>query len=92
VPGSLAIVISAKGKGERQLTHTPEAEGGLQWSADGKDVVFSTLADGGSKLFAIDPKGRHQRELGQVPGRTPMLAPDGKRTAFQRNRTGQMQV
>ena len=75
-------VISAKGSGEKRLTQTPETENGLQWSADGKEIVFSILADDTSRLFAIDPKGKSQHELGEVPGRTPMLAPDGAHVVF----------
>jgi TolB protein len=44
--------------------------------------VFSILTDDTSRLYAIDPKGKNQRELGSVPGRTPMLAPDGAHVAF----------
>jgi TolB protein len=70
-------VIGVTGHGEKQLTHTPETETGLQWSADGKEIVFSVLTEETSHIYAIDPKGTHLRELGAVTGRTPMLAPDG---------------
>ena len=76
------FVISADGTGERQLTHTPEAEVGLQWTSDGKAVVFSVLANDTSRLYAIGLSGENQREIGGVPGRTPMLAPDGKRLVY----------
>jgi TolB protein len=75
-------VIGAKGSGERRLTKTVETEMGLQWSADGKEIVFSTLTEGTSRAYAIDPKGAKQRELGEFPGRTPMLSPDGRRVVF----------
>ena len=75
-------VISPKGGGEKRLTQTPETEIGLQWSADGKEIVFSTLNESTSRIFAVDPKGKARRELGEVPGRTPMLAPDGKHVLF----------
>jgi TolB protein len=70
-------VIGVTGRGEKRLTHTPETETGLQWSADGKEIVFSVLTEDTSRLYAIDPKGKHLREIGAVTGRTPMLAPDG---------------
>jgi len=75
-------VISSKGGGEKRLTQTPETEAGLQWSADGQEIVFSTLSEDRSRIFAVDPKGRTQRELGEVPGRGPMLAPDGRQVLF----------
>jgi len=76
------FVISADGTEEKQLTNTPEAETGLQWSADGKQIVFSILLNDASRLYAIDSDGKNQREIGNLPGRTPMLAPDGKRVVF----------
>ena len=75
------FVISADGTGERQLTHTPEEEVGLQWTSHGKEVVFSVLANDTSRLYAIGLDGK-RRELGSVPGRTPMLSPDGKRLVY----------
>jgi len=75
-------VISAKGKGETRLTQSPEAETGVQWSADSREIVYSTTEDDASRIYAIDPKGKAKREIGGVPGRSPMLAPDGKRAVF----------
>lgn len=72
-------VISPNGRGEKRLTHTAEQETGLHWSADGTRILFSVAADGGSRLFEIDPKDRNQHELGTFPGRAPMLSPTGAR-------------
>jgi Tol biopolymer transport system component len=76
------FVINADGTGETELTHTPEAETGLQWSADGKQIVFSVLTNDTSRLYGIDRYGKNQYEIANVPGRTPMLAPDGKRVVY----------
>ena len=76
--GDDLYVISAKGSGERRLTKTVETEMGLQWSADGKEILFSTLSNDQSRLYAIDPKGPKKRELGEFGGRTPMVSPDGR--------------
>jgi len=76
------FIINPDGTGEKQLTHTPEAETGLQWSADGKHVVFSVLTSDTSRLYIIYPDGKNQHEIASVPGRTPMLAPDGKRVVY----------
>jgi TolB protein len=75
------FLISADGTGERQLTHTAEEEVGLQWTSDGKAVVFSVLANEMSRLYAIALDGK-RREIGSVPGRTPMLSPDRKRLIY----------
>jgi TolB protein len=70
-------VIGVRGAGEKRLTHTPETETGLQWSARGKEIVYSIPTDDTSQLYAIAPKGKTSRQIGAVRGRTPMLAPDG---------------
>jgi Tol biopolymer transport system component len=75
-------VIGADGTGEKQLTHSPDEETGIQWTADGKQIIYSVFKDDSSRIFAIRPDGTHQRELGRVPGRSPMLAPNGKRVVF----------
>jgi len=75
-------VVSTRGHGEKRLTHTPEKETGLQWSADGKRILFSVTVGDGSRLFEVDPGGAAPHELGRFPGRTPMLSPDGKRVVF----------
>jgi TolB protein len=76
------FVIAADGSGETQLTHTPEEEGAVGWTGDGKQVVFSVFANDTSLLYFIDPDGKHQREVGRVPGRSPMLSPDGKKLLY----------
>ena len=75
------FVIDADGNNKRQLTNTPEVEGNLAWSADGK-ILFSVFKDEISRLYAIDPDGKNQRELAKVPGRAPTLSPDGKRLVY----------
>jgi Tol biopolymer transport system component len=62
-------VIGARGTGEQRLTHTPEAETGLQWSTGGREIVYSVFAEDTSRLYAIAPGGKNPRELGAVPGR-----------------------
>ena len=76
------FVISANGKEQRQLTHTPEDEGNLQWTTNGKEILFSVFKDNTSRLFAIDANGNNQHELAKVAGRAPTLSPDGKRLVY----------
>jgi Tol biopolymer transport system component len=76
------FVISANGKDQRQLTHTPEDEGNLAWTTNGKEILFSVFKDGMSRLFAIEPNGKNQRELARAPGRAPTLSPEGKRLVY----------
>ena len=76
------FVINANGSGEVRLTNTPEVETGLQWSADGKQVLYSIALGDTSRLYAVDLGGRRARQLATLPGQTPMIAPDGRRVVF----------
>ena len=76
------FVINPDGAGERQLTRTSESETGLQWSSDGKRIVYSVASGDTSRLLAMRPDGTHSKELGRFAGRTPMIAPGGKRVVF----------
>ncbi len=74
-------VIAADGTGEVQLTHTAEQKSPPAWTADGQ-VLFSVKVDETSHIYAIDPDGKNQREIGSVTGRSPALSPDGKRITY----------
>jgi Tol biopolymer transport system component len=76
------FVISTDGKGERQLTATPDDKSALAWTADGKQILFSAFANDMSHLYAIDPDGTKQREIAAVPGRGPTLSPQGTRLLY----------
>jgi Tol biopolymer transport system component len=76
------FVISTDGTGERQLTTSPDDKGALAWTADGKQILFSTFANDTSHLHAIDPDGTKQREIAKVTGRGPTLSPDGTRLLY----------
>ena len=76
------FVIASDGTGLRQLTQTPEDETGLQWTADGKHILFSVLTTNTSRLYQVDPDGSNRSEIGSFPGRTPMFSPDGSRLVY----------
>jgi TolB protein len=76
-----AYVISVDGRNERQLTATPDAEGNVAWTHDGK-ILFTVFKDGFSHLFSIDADGKNQRELAKVPGRGVTLSPDAERLLY----------
>lgn len=76
------FAIASDGTNETQLTRTPEEEGNVQWSPDGKQIVFSRFADGTSRIFAIGLDGKSEHEIGSVPGRGPTFSPDGKRLVY----------
>jgi len=76
--GTDVFIICADGTGERQLTHTGGEKGGLGWAADGKQILFSVFSNDSSHLYSVDLKGRNQRQIASVSGRSPTLSPDGK--------------
>ena len=76
------FVIDADGRHETQLTHTPDHEGDVQWSPNGKQVVFARFDDGTSRIFAIGSDGKNEHAIGSVPGRGPTLSPDGKQLVY----------
>ena len=85
--GSRIYVMSAEGKGVKQLADT--SSGVCAWSPDGKQIAYipPTDAVGGFALFSIDTDGQNMRQLTQVyKGLTlitsPMWSPSGKWIAY----------
>jgi len=76
------FVIASDGSHETQLTRTPEEEGSVQWTADGKEVVFARFAGGTSRIFAVGLDGKNEHQIGTVPGRSPIFSPDGKQLVY----------
>jgi TolB protein len=74
-------VISADGRNEQRLTRTPEGEGNVAWTRDGK-ILFSSFKDGLSHFYSIDIDGTNQQELAKVPGRGVTLSRDAKRLLY----------
>lgn len=74
-------MISVDGQNEQDITNTPDAEGGVAWTSDGK-LAFSIFKDGLSHFYVMDRDGKNRRELAQVPARAVTLSPDGKRLLY----------
>jgi Tol biopolymer transport system component len=79
---SEVFAISADGTREIQLTHTADSKSALQWTSDGKEVVFAIFSNDVSRLYAVSLDGKNQREIGSFAGRAPMLSPDAKRVVY----------
>ncbi len=75
------FVISPDGSGEKQLTDTKEKKNAPYWNHAGL-IVFSTDDEGSSRIFTIKPDSSNLRQIGQVPGRNPKLAPDGEHVIY----------
>ena len=87
IPNSVLYVMSAEGKGVRQLADTDS--NGCAWSPDGKEVAFVPRMDavGGTALFSIDKDGKNMRQLtrlykGLVSIFRPIWSPSGKWIAY----------
>jgi TolB protein len=75
-------VINADGSKELQLTHTAEHESISGWTRDGKQLIFSVFKNNTSSIFAIDSEGKNQHLIGTVPGRSPVISPDGTQVIY----------
>lgn len=76
------FVIRANGTREMQVTHTPEYESATGWTSKGRQIVFSVTTKDAGHVYTIDLNGKNQHEIASVPGRGPMLSPDGKRLVY----------
>jgi TolB protein len=75
------FVISVDGTGEKQLTNDKEKKNAPYWNKEDL-IVFSSDDESASRLFTIQRDGSHLRQIGQVPGRNPKLAPDGEHLIY----------
>ena len=85
--GSFIYLMSAEGKGVKQLADT--SSGVCAWSPDGKEIAFVPPNDavGGHALFSIDIDGKNMRRLTRLyEGLTlitsPVWSPSGKWIAY----------
>jgi TolB protein len=76
------FMISPDGTGEVQVTSGQDRKALPHWAADGKRIFFSVAEDNLSRIFALDPSTRAQTQIGTVPGRSPMLSPDGRHVSY----------
>jgi Tol biopolymer transport system component/catechol 2,3-dioxygenase-like lactoylglutathione lyase family enzyme len=82
--GPQVFVIDTDGTHEVQLTDTPGDGGRPAWSRDGRSVVYAQPAadTGPSRVFEVRADGTSRRQVANIPGRSPVLLPDGERVLF----------
>ena len=101
--GELAVfVMNADGSSRRQVTRIPPEEGGAQWpvwSPNSRQLaiqVNSRTQKNTAHIWIVDvATGKAQKLAAHTEAyldETPSWFPDGKRIAFQSNRTGRMEV
>jgi len=71
-------IIGVDGSKETQLTHSPEHESISGWAPTGKQLIFSVFKNNTSSIYTIDLDGKKERLIATVPGRSPVVSPDGK--------------
>ena len=98
-------IVNADGTGARQLTHIPESDGTAQWPAwspDGKRIAvqvgkYSRVpTDNTAHVWVVDVETGSATKLAghdrNYLDETPSWFPDGKRIAFQSDRSGRMEI
>jgi tricorn protease len=69
-----------------RVTHTPEAEGDIVWTADSRQIVYTSWRGGTPKLYAWDFAAGTERQVTTGAGRdgNPTFSPDGRYLAYTR--------
>jgi Tol biopolymer transport system component/C-terminal processing protease CtpA/Prc len=70
-----------------RVTETPAAEGDIVWTADSRQVVYTSWRTGTPKLFAYDFTTNAERPVTTGAGRdaAPVFSPDGRHLAWTRS-------
>lgn len=79
--GHILWVVSSDGKrAEKLAEYTGSTYGGLDWTPDGKTIVYGALAGERMQIFAIPRSGGPPRQLANDPANLmhPQVSPDGR--------------
>ncbi len=71
------FVVGADGTGEREVTRRQAQR--PSWTTDGREILFAGGGTDSGHVFAAVPNGSVVRIVATVPGRNPVLSPDGAR-------------
>jgi len=79
--GHILWVVSTDGKhAEKLVEYTSSTSGGLDWTPDGKTIVYGALAGERMQIFAVPRSGGPSRQLTDDPANLmhPQVSPDGR--------------
>lgn len=80
--------VNLDGTGMKRLTDVPGYDAEGSYSADGKQIVFTSSRDGDPDLYIMDVDGKNLRQLTDVKGYDggPFFSPDQKWVIFRSDR------
>jgi TolB protein len=80
--------VNLDGTGMKRLTDSPGYDAEGSYSADGKQIVFTSSRDGDPDLYIMNADGSAVRQLTNVPGYDggPFFSPDAKWVIFRSDR------
>jgi pimeloyl-ACP methyl ester carboxylesterase len=86
--------MNADGSDQRRLAGDPVSACCIDWSPDGKRLVFESERDGNAEIYVIDVGGSNQRRLteNQAEDWWPSWSPDGTQIAFMSTRDGDWEI
>ncbi len=94
--GSMELwIANSEGEDAKQLTHLGSTWlGGVNWSPDGRQIVFDARPQDHSAIFVISPAGGGSRLLdaNSYEERMPCWSPDGQFLYFNSNRSGTLAI
>jgi Tol biopolymer transport system component len=81
-------VVNFDGTGLRRLTDAPGYDAEGSYSADGRQIVFTSTRDGDPDIYIMDAEGNNLRQLTNAPGYDggPFFSPDGRWVIFRSDR------
>ena len=84
-------VVNVDGTGMKRLTNSPGYDAEGSFSADGRQIVFTSSRDGDPDIYIMNADGSHTRQITNTPGYDggPFFSPDMRWIIFRSDRQKQ---